>query len=67
MTLINLPVSAWPYPTKKPVIQFGAWSSCGLYAHALNRTVSIFTDDFGRFVLMVVLPPFEENIAAIAC
>jgi hypothetical protein len=65
MASIRPSFSHWPYPNKGPLVQHCCWGSCGLFAHSMNRILTIYSEDSDCLVPLVFLPPFESNITAI--
>jgi hypothetical protein len=66
MTLIDLGFSFWAHPNKKTQKQHCSWGGCGLFAHSIGKTVTIYSDMYGTPLPLQVLPPFDSDVTALA-
>ena len=63
---MNLSFTEWTYPSKKEQNQILAMSPCGLLAHAIDNTLTIYTEaSSGQYAPAITWVPFEHSITAI--
>ncbi|OHT06673.1 hypothetical protein TRFO_25206 [Tritrichomonas foetus] len=63
MTFLSLSFREWPYPTKQRKKECCAWGECGFLAYSLGNSVTIYSNEIGRFSPMYMWSPFEHEVS----
>lgn len=62
MTFLSLSFRAWPYPTKHRKTECCAWGECGFLSYSIGNSVTIYSNEIGRFSPMYMWCPFESTV-----
>lgn len=55
----------WPYPSRKKFQINCAWSECDLFAYSISNSLTILTNDQGKYTPIMMISPFTSEITCL--